>query len=129
MTRTKIDSVITLLLIGVVLLAIVVFAALARAEDKPPATPTLTDTQKVVLLQAEVKVLTSQVENLQAQLAAKEKDFAFQNALKDLYKAGETTAKAAGADKTDFDLDLNTLTFKQRPADKPILTPAPAPKK
>ena len=127
MTRTKIDNVITLLLIGVVLLAIVLFAALARAEDKP-ATPTLTDAQKVVLLQAEVKVLTSQVENLQAKLTAADKEYAFQNALKDLYKAGETTAKAAGADKTDFDLDLNTLTFKQRPGDKPVVTPAPVKK-
>ena len=112
----------TLVLAGV---CVVVIARIARADDKP-TTPTLTDAQKVVLLQAEVKVLTSQVENLQAQLAAKEKDFAFQNALKDLYKAGETAAKDAGADKSIADLDLNTLTFKQRPAaDKPVVTPAP----
>ena len=112
----------TLVLAGV---CVVVIARIARADDKP-TTPTLTDAQKVVLLQAEVKVLTSQVENLQAQLAAKEKDFAFQNALKDLYKAGETAAKDAGADKSNADLDLNTLTFKQRPAaDKPVVTPAP----
>ena len=106
----------------IALIGVVCFAA---AEDKPPVAPILTDAQRVELLKAEVVVLTKQVENLQAQLAQKEKDFAFQNALKDLYKVGDVVAKDTGADKTDYDLDLNTLTFKQRPSDKPIVTPAP----
>jgi len=110
----------------IALIGVVRFAA---AEDKPPVAPTLTDAQRVELLKAEVVVLTKQVENLQAQLAQKEKDFAFQNALKDLYKVGDVVAKDTGADKTDYDLDLNTLTFKQRSAEKAILTPAPQVKK
>lgn len=105
-----------------IFLAIVV----GHAQDKPVAkTPTLTDTQRVTILQAEVSVLTKQVENLQAQLAAKDKEFAFKAALTELYKVGETTAKDAGADKTDFDLDLNSLTFKER--EKPKVTSAAKP--
>lgn len=102
---------------------------LVAAEDKSSAAPTLTDTQRVVLLQAEVKVLTSQVENLQAQCTAKEKELAFKTSLTELYKQGEVAAKETGADKTDFDLDLATLTFKVREKPTPVVTPAPGTKK
>jgi hypothetical protein len=130
MTRTKLNEIIDYVLIVVLsLLVLIAFATLSHAEDKAPTAPVLTDAQRVELLKAEVVVLTKQVENLQAQLAQKEKDFAFQNALKDLYKVGDVVAKDTGADKTDYDLDLNTLTFKQRQSDKPVVTPAPAPKK
>lgn len=107
---------------SIVIVFVVLFALACLATDKP-ATPTLTDAQRVTILQAEVAVLTKQVENLQAQLSAKDKDFAFKAALTDLYKVGESTAKDAGADKTDYDLDLNSLTFKER--EKPKVTPAP----
>lgn len=122
MTRKTSNTIISFLVSALLISMSLTFAV--AQEKKDAKAPTLTDTQRITLLQAEIKVLTSQVENLNAQLAAKDKSFAFEKSLNDLYKQGEVTAKDAGADKTDYDLDLNTLTFKQRekPA-PPVVTP------
>lgn len=139
----KVNQLIYIVFLGTIvifamILILFVVTGTARAEDKPAATPVLTDAQKVPLLQAAVKVLEDQVANsqadnqiLQAQLQAAQKAAAFTASRDAFFKQYEATFTAAGVKSADFDLNLSTLEFKAKAkADAKLAPPAnPAKKK
>lgn len=110
----------SLLLVG---LALITFGAVrGNAQNKPtassvtaaPAAPSLTDAQKIALLQSEVKVLEAQIVFIQATNESTQKQTTFNSSRDAFFQQFNESFKAAGVKSDDFDLDLASLTFKAK---------------